>query len=240
MKRNFPEIPREWLYPATLEGAAQIQRDLALRVKTEDQLNEIKLIGGVDVSNNLRDPKQMIYAACVTLNTNDLTLHDTASFAEQQVFPYIPGFLGFREAPAIIHAIQKLPQMPDIILVDGHGISHPRGLGIASHIGVLLDIPTIGVAKSLLVGKPAAELEEQPGAQVPLIYQGKTIAMLLRSKKRALPLIISPGHNVSLNTAVKIVQQCLKGYRLPEPTRFAHFAANHCRRNALEIAGAHT
>lgn len=233
MKANLLEIPHEWLYPATLADATRIQTELAKRVKTDDQLNEIKLIGGVDVSNNIRDPKQMIYAACVTLNFNDLSLQNSANSAEQQVFPYIPGFLGFREAPAIIHAIQKLAKKPDLILVDGHGISHPRGLGIASHIGVLLDIPTIGVAKSLLVGKPAGELSDQMGAQVPLIFQGKTIAMLLRSKKRSLPLIVSTGHKVSLNTAVTLVQRCLKNYRLPEPTRFAHLAANQCRKNAL-------
>jgi deoxyribonuclease V len=230
----LPKIPQEWLQPSSLTVAAKVQKTLADKVQITDQFSTIDLIAGVDVSNNLRDPKQMVYAAAVLLNANDLSLNNSASHAEQQVFPYIPGFLGFREAPAICAAIQKLPHRPDLILVDGHGISHPRGLGIASHIGVLLDIPTIGVAKSILVGKAFQNLSELAGAKVPLIYQNKTIAMLLRSKTNCLPLIISPGHKISLTSAVTIVQQCLKAYRLPEPTRFAHLAANQCRKMHMQ------
>ena len=116
-----------------------------------------------------------------------------------------------------------------MLLVDGHGISHPRRFGIATHLGVLLDIPTIGVAKSILIGKPAAELGQNAGDHVPLIWKEEVIGILFGSKKRANPLIISSGHRVSLESALKIVMNCLKNYRLPEPTRFAHQAANTLR-----------
>ncbi len=223
------DIPHAWLYPESLAAATKVQQLLAAKVCQEDQFSSLDLIGGMDVSNQWQDPKQMVYAAVVVLKQADMSLLTTANAVIHQPFPYIPGFLGFREAPALVKAYQQLPVKPSLILVDGHGISHPRSLGIASHIGVLLDCPTIGVAKSILVGKPAAELGAEPGAQVPLQWQNQTIAMLLRTKKRALPLIISTGHRVSLATAVTLVQQYLTKYRLPEPTRQAHLAANACR-----------
>ena len=154
---------------------------------------------------------------------------ETQSVEEIQTFPYVPGFLGFREAPALVHAVQKLSQRPHLLLIDGHGVSHPRRLGIASHLGLLLDLPTIGVAKSILVGHPLSPLGEEVGSETPLVHKGEVIGMLLRSRKRALPLIISAGHKISLPTAVSWVKRCLTKYRLPEPTRRAHLAANEAR-----------
>jgi deoxyribonuclease V len=184
----------------------------------------------MDISHNLYDPSEIIYAAALILNFSDLQVTERAFTAEKQSFPYVPGFLGFREAPALINAYQQLKIKPDILFVDGHGISHPRRLGIASQIGVLLDIPTIGVAKSILVGKPAAPLSEEPGNQTPLLWKKQTIGMFLRTKKRSNPLIISSGHKISLERAIEIVKACLRGYRLPEPTRQAHLAANAFRK----------
>lgn len=219
-------FPEKWLCPASLKEAAALQKQMARQVCFHDEFSSLEIIAGMDVSNNPRDPAQRIYASVVTLNADTLEIIETSNVVQQQRFPYVSGFLGFREAPALVEAFARLKHKPSLLFVDGHGISHPRGLGIASHIGVLLDCPAIGVAKSILVGKPMAALGLQAGAQTPLMWQDKIIAMLLRSKARSNPLIISVGHRVSLITAVALVQRYLRGYRLPEPTRQAHLAAN--------------
>ncbi len=211
----------------SIKEAKEMQNEMAAKVILEDDLATPRYIGGMDVSCNLYDPAKMIYAAVVVLDLKELKVIETATIAEKQLFPYVPGLLGFREAPALVNAFNKLKIKPDLILVDGHGISHPRGLGIASHIGVLLDIPTIGVAKSILVGEVQKDR---------LIWNGKTIGRAYQSKARANPLYISTGHRVSLPSAVKWVKHCISKYRLPEPTRQAHLAANACRReNAKEL-----
>lgn len=230
-------INKEWLFPSCAKKAVEYQRVLAEKVVMKDELPPLRYIGGMDVSNNLYDPKKMIYASAIVLDFPKLQLHEEAVTAQRQDFPYIPGLLGFREAPALIEAYDKLKQKPDILLVDGHGISHPRGLGIASHIGVLLDIPTIGVAKSFLVGEPAHPLSEEVGSSAPLIWKGQTLGMVVRTKVRSHPLIISVGHKISLETAIDVVQKCLRGYRLPLPTKQAHVSANICRKDYLENRG---
>lgn len=223
-------MKNHWLSPTSIAEATQVQQEMAREVIFEDQFSHPPaLIGGMDVSNNLFDPTQMIYASAVLLSYPSLEIQETASVTEKQEFPYIPGLLGFREAPALTRAFQCLSKRPDLIFVDGHGISHPRSLGIASHLGVLLDIPTIGVAKSILIGQTSGSLGEEVGSQVPLMWKNREIARLLRTKKRSNPLIISTGHKISLDSAVSLVQKCLRGYRLPEPTRQAHLAANAAR-----------
>ncbi len=228
------QTSHHWLYPSSLEEAKEVQTTLFKKIIISDHFNIPLLIGGMDVSNNLYDPTQMIYATTVLLDFQTLEVIDQVFAAEKQEFPYIPGFLGFREAPALVHAFEKLTTKPDILLVDGHGISHPRGLGIASHIGALLDIPTIGVAKSILIGKPQDLLDDEAGSQTPLIWKNQTIGMLIRTKKRSNPLIISPGHRISLQTSIEIVLKTLRGYRLPEPTRQAHLAANFFRKEQMQ------
>lgn len=223
-------IPSNWLCPASLEEAARIQRTLAKHVILEDQFEHPRFLGGMDVSNNLYDPRQMIYAAAVLLEMPNLELKDQFAVASQQKLPYMPGFLGFREAPALVEAFKGLTQNPDLAFIDGHGTSHPRGLGIASHIGVLLDIPTIGVAKTILVGKPEGLLGSVAGDTVPLIWKGKTLGLVLRTKANCNPLIISAGHKISLETALAWVLKTLVKHKLPEPTRQAHLAANACRK----------
>lgn len=221
--------------PLTIAEAKKIQEEMAAKVCLHDHFATPLLhIAGFDVSNNLYDPKKMVYASAVVLSYPELALVETAVYAERQDFPYVPGLLGFREAPSLVNAFQKLSVKPDLILVDGHGISHPKGLGIASHLGVLLDIPTIGVAKSILVGKAAAPLADEPGSLVPLVWKDRQIGSLLRTKKRCSPLIISAGHKICLETAINIVKSCLRGYRLPEATRLAHLAANACRKKHKE------
>ncbi len=233
------EKHESWLFPSSLEEAKKAQREMAEKISTLDAFTTVQWIGGMDVSNNLYDPAQMIYASSVILNFPALKVVEQGAAAQVQVFPYIPGFLGFREAPALVAAFEKTTIKPDLLLVDGHGISHPRRLGIASHLGVLLDIPTIGVGKSILVGKPEEELKEEAGSQVPLIWKGQTIGMLLRTKRGSNPLIISAGHKVSLETALEIVKKCLRGYRLPEPTRHAHLTANTFRKQEMLLTNVH-
>lgn len=223
-------VPPEWLYPPSFEVAEQIQRQLSERLILHDDFSSSDLIGGMDVSNDLYNP--LVYASAVILNKQTLKLEEKGAVAQFQSFPYIPGFLGFREAPALIEAFKQLTKRPDIILIDGHGISHPRRLGIASHLGMLLNIPTIGVAKAILVGEPAEPLGASKGDRVPLIWKGEQIGIVLRTKKRCNPLIISSGHRISLESAVEIVLSCLTRYRLPEPTRQAHLAANQLRKEA--------
>jgi len=228
MKTTIPHS--KWLYPASIQEAMESQKEMAKQIILKDQLKKVPtLIAGMDVSNNLFDPTQRIFAATVVLSYPKLAILETVTTVEVQKFPYISGFLGFREAPALIHTFEKLSLYPDLIMIDGNGINHPRGLGLASHLGVLLGIPTIGVAKNILIGRPAATLSEEIGSKVPIIYKGKTIAMMLRTKKRTRPIIISAGHFISLEMAVALVTNCIKGYKLPEPTRQAHLAANVCR-----------
>jgi deoxyribonuclease V len=228
------EINPKWLFFENVVDAQAAQKEMAQKVITKDAIDmPIERIGGMDVSNTPFDPEQMVFGAAVVLSYPFLTVAEVATHVDKQTFPYVPGLLGFREAPTLIQAYQQLTHFPDVIMVDGHGVSHPRGLGIASHLGVLLDVPTIGVAKSILVGAPAAPLPEEVGSRVPLLWKGKQIAMMVRTKKRCSPLIVSVGHKVSLETATQLVMSCLKKYRLPEPTRHAHLAANKCRKDSV-------
>lgn len=220
---------QHWHNPINLKEAAEAQREMAALVRVEDDLPEIRHIAGADVSCNFRDPAKMIYAAVVTLD-KELVVCEKSTIAARQDFPYRTGFLGFREAPAIVEALKRLKQAPDLLMVDGHGICHPRGLGIASHLGVLCDLPTIGVGKTILIGTPAGPLGENVGDMIPLVWKGREVGMLVRTRKRAGPLIISAGHRISLPTAVKWVISCMKGMRLAEPTRQAHLASNELRK----------
>lgn len=226
----IPNIPLNWLNPSNLDEAQFIQREMAKKVILEDHFSLHSSIGGMDVSNNLYDTN--IYASVVILDKGSLKLEEKCAIVQTQQFPYIPGFLGFREAPPLIAAFSQLKKKPDLILIDGHGISHPRRLGIASHIGVLLDIPTIGVAKSILIGNAEGILGNAKGSSIPLIWKGEKIGILLRTKERCNPLIISTGHRISLESAKEIVMQYLTRYKLPEPTRQAHLAANCYRRES--------
>lgn len=196
----------------------------------EDAHGPVHRIAGVDISSTRFDPANLVHAAVVVLSWPELTPLATAAATERATMPYIPGYLGFREVPALLVAWQRLATtpdlVPDLVMVDGHGVAHPRGLGIAAHLGALLDVPAIGVAKSVLVGRPAAPLPEEPGATVPLLWKGRRLGTVLRTKRRSNPLIISTGHRVGEASAVEWVRRCLRGYRLPEPTRLAHLAAN--------------
>jgi deoxyribonuclease V len=209
------------------------QTALATRVVREDRCGPVRLIGGVDISSTRFDPERLVHAAIIVLAWPGLDPVAESTATLRARMPYIPGLLGAREIPAALAAWDRLAPKPDLLMVDGHGVAHPRGLGIAAHLGVLLDLPSIGVAKSRLIGQPAAPLAEAPGATEALLWQGQRLGTLLRTRRRSNPLYISTGHRVAEATAVAWVGQCLRGYRLPEPTRRAHLAANAQRQRHL-------
>lgn len=225
-----PGIPPDWLAPPDLAAAKAAQVALAGRVVREDAHPPVRLLGGVDISNSRFDPEGRIFAAVVILDWPGLHVVAQATAEARATIPYVPGYLGFREVPALLAAWAKLPVRPDLVLVDGHGIAHPRSFGIATHLGVVLDIPSIGVAKSPLVGRPEGALGEEPGAMQPLVWKGERLGTVLRTRRRSNPLYVSIGHRISLAGAVDWVTRCGIGYRLPEPTRQAHLAANAARR----------
>lgn len=201
------------------------QLELAAEVVREDRLDisPPRLIAGADVG--FEQGGEVTRAALVLLTYPELELIEYQVARIPTQMPYIPGFLSFREYPALLQAWEQLSQKPDLIFVDGHGISHPRRLGVASHFGLLVDTPTIGVAKKRLCGKFDG-LADEPGSAVPLMDKGEQLAWVWRSKKRCNPLFISTGHRVSNDSALAWVQRCMKGYRLPEPTRWADAVAS--------------
>lgn len=203
----------------------QQQIALASQVIREDRLdvNPPQYIAGADVG--FEQGGEVTRAAIVLLEYPSLELveHRVARIAT--TMPYIPGFLSFREYPALLAAWEMLSRRPDLLFVDGHGISHPRRLGVASHFGLLVDVPTIGVAKKRLCGK-FEPLGDEPGEKQPLLDKGEQLGWVWRSKKRCNPLFIATGHRVSTDTALLWVQRCMAGYRLPEPTRWADAVAS--------------
>lgn len=198
---------------------------LAAQVIHEDSpaLTAPDIIGGADVG--FEQGGDVTRAAIVLLRYPSLELLEYQIARVPTNMPYIPGFLSFRETPALMAAWQQLSHKPQLLMVDGHGVSHPRRLGIASHFGLLVDIPTIGVAKKRLYGKVAGP-DVAAGALAPLMDRDEQLAWVLRSKIRCNPLYISTGHRISTQGALEWVQRCLRGYRLPEPTRWADAVAS--------------
>ncbi|GAA3917049.1 deoxyribonuclease V [Gibbsiella dentisursi] len=187
------------------------------------------LIAGADVG--FEQEGAVTRAAIAILRYPSLELVEYQLARISTTMPYIPGFLSFRECPALLAAWDKLQQKPDLVFVDGHGISHPRRLGVASHFGLLINVPTIGVAKKRLCGK-FEPLGAAAGAQTPLMDKGEQIGWVWRSKLRCNPLFVATGHRVSADSALAWVQRCMAGYRLPEPTRWADAIAS--RRPAFQ------
>ncbi len=202
--------------------ALEIQRRLAEQVSKRSEVTTPRFIAGVDIST--RKGEEMASGAVVVLNYPELSIVETRVAQGKLGLPYIPGLLSFRESPLILAACQKLTITPDLILVDGQGIAHPRRLGLASHLGLFLDTPTIGCAKSKLCGSHEAPGDE-PGSYTKVVDRGEVIGAVLRTKPGVKPVYVSIGHKVDLKTAIHWVMNCCRGYRLPEPTRLAHLAA---------------
>ena len=201
--------------------ARALQRQLAREVVQVDRFGEIRTVAGVDLGfPRTPDGNELGRAAVVVLRWPDLDLVEERVVEQPVTFPYIPGLLSFREAPVGLAAIRSLETRPDLLLVDGQGLAHPRRCGIACHLGLLLDLPTIGCAKSILTGH-AEEPGPNPGDWTPLVNRGEIIGAALRTRPKTKPIYVSIGHRISLASAIELVSQCGRGYRLPEPTRLA-------------------
>lgn len=209
---------------ATPYGAAAIQGRMRHLVKTADDLPEILHVAGVAVRFDERD--EIARAAVVVLTFPDLKRVDQAVARRRLEFPYIPGLLSFRELPAVLDALALLHIVPDLILCNGHGIAHPRRFGIACHLGVLVDRPTIGVAKTHLVGRHI-EPGREKGSWAPLQDGDEVIGATLRTRTGVKPVYVSIGHRLTLETAIRLVLACTTHYRLPETLREAHKLASH-------------
>lgn len=190
----------------------------------------MRLVGGADTSSAWLDRTGPVHAAVVVLRAADMAPGEAVAVTELPALPYRSGFLGFREAPAVVAAFARLTVRPDLLMLDGQGVAHPRGLGLACQVGVLLDRPTIGVAKTRLIGEPAGPLGGAAGDRVALVHRGEVVGMMLRTRPHAQPLYVSTGHRVSAETAADLVMAAVRRHRLPEPTRLAHDAANEARR----------
>ena len=220
-------------FDLTPKEAIALQKELAQEVRLIPLAHEPQFIGGCDVSMN-RFAKEG-FAGFVTLSYPHLDMLDHAVVEREIPFPYIPGLLSFREIPMLLDAWEKLEQKPDVLMVDGIGIAHPRRLGIASHLGILLGIPTIGIAKSVLVGK-YEEPENDPGSISDLIdpKTGEVIGAAVRTKQNVKPIFVSPGHLITRKDSVQLALACVRKHRLPEPTRQAHNTVNRYRVASLE------
>lgn len=228
---RMPHTTQAW--PTDIAEAIAIQQGLRRKVLIENHFPNLDLIAGVDVGYDIVTDQS--YAIAVLMHVDDLTPIATTRAQLPTPFPYVSGLLSFREIPVIINALKQLPQKPDLVMVDGQGIAHPRRLGIASHLGVLIDMPTIGVAKSRLTGQ-YAEPGPARGDTSPLMHKGERLGTVLRSKEGCKPLFISPGHRVDQDMALAITMRCLKKYRLPEPTRIADKFSKHGEREHVGMA----
>jgi deoxyribonuclease V len=211
----------------TPREAVELQKQLRARVEIAPLAREIKTIAGADISFNKFS--ETVYAGIVVLRLPSLEVIEESGVVSRARFPYVPGLLSFREAPSVLEAWAKLKVEPDAVMFDGQGIAHPRRIGIASHLGLFLNRPTLGCAKSVLVGKFEVP-EETRGAWSPMDDKGETVGAALRTKSRVQTIYVSPGHLIDLAGAIALTLACDGGYRQPEPTRRAHLLVNRLRR----------
>ncbi len=186
-------------------------------------------MAAADISYNRFDPT--FYATVIVYRASDGTIVEAQDDTDQATFPYVPGLLSFRECPALLKAFAKVQTRPDVVMIDGQGIAHPRRLGIASHIGLWLKVPCIGCAKSRLTGK-MKEPGLAAGSIAPLMDKDEQIGSIVRTKTKVNPVFVSPGHLIDLASSVRVVLETTRGYRIPEPTRQAHLRVNELRRQA--------
>ncbi|MGH7205816.1 MAG: deoxyribonuclease V [Nitrospiraceae bacterium] len=207
--------------------AIKIQEQLRAKVIPHGQVKEPRLIAGADMAFDKQD--EAVYAAIVVLRFPSLQIVEKVTHKDRLSFPYIPGLLSFRETPALLHAFQKLKHEPELIFVDGQGLAHPRAAGIACHLGVLLDRPTIGCAKSLLFGTYDKPNPRRGSVSYLHDRAGQVIGAVVRTKDEVQPVFVSIGHRIDLQQAIQFTLACGKGYRIPEPTRQADLLAERAK-----------
>ncbi len=218
--------PLDHGWDLTVPEAKALQLELAARVERADRLGTVRTVAGVDVAYGRSGP---LRAAAVVLAFDGLEVIESATVTMEARFPYVPSYLSFREIPSVLAVLERLGVRPDLVLCDGQGIAHPRRFGLASHIGVLTDLPTIGVAKSRLIGTHGEPGLER-GDWVPLMDKDEGIGAVLRTRAGVKPLYISIGHRVSLETAIRLALACTTRFRLPETTRAADRLSKYPRK----------
>lgn len=227
-------MDKSWdLSPA--EAIAQ-QKQLRSSIQITAFEGALRVIGGADISFNRFDP--VVYAGIVLLSYQSLEVVAYSLVKTTASFPYIPGLLSFRELPALLQAWEQIPLKPDLVVVDGQGIAHPRRMGIASHFGLVTDTPTIGCAKSPLM-PTYSEPALTKGSIGSIEDKGEQIGLVMRTKDRVKPLFVSPGHKTDFSDSQQIIMRCVKQHKLPEPTRQAHLFVNRFRKGELQ-PGYHT
>jgi len=222
-------VQHRWdLSPAEAQA---LQLELRRRVVAQDDFGAVRFVAGVD--NGYVPATATTCAGVVVLSWPELTVVERQVSRTPTTFPYVPGLLSFREAPGVLAAIELLQTEPDLFIFDGQGIAHMRGLGLASHLGLILDKPAIGCAKSKLVGQ-YTEPGPQQGNSSPLTYRGRVVGTVLRpATGRAALLFVSPGHRIGPQSAARFVRECCRGYVMPEPTRLAHALVTAARRASV-------
>ena len=223
---NVSELHSLDLSPAE---ARRLQGELASRVVEGPplDLSRVRYVAGADVSTQ----GDLGYATVVVLSFPDLSVVEVRGYESRLTFPYVPGLLAFREIPSVVGALREVESEVDAVIFDAHGLAHPRGMGLASHLGLFIDVPSVGCAKSRLVGE-----HEEPGAEkrdtADLVYRKKVVGKVVGTRPRVSPVYVSVGNRIDLVSSVDLVLQCCTRYRLPETTRQAHNAANRLRRGA--------
>lgn len=223
----MPEAPLQHAWNLTPREAAQLQRELAKKVRTDLPLGEVRRVAGADIAYSKATGRS--YAAVSVFSYPDLEVEETAIFSGVTPFPYVPGLLSFREVPILLETFERLTSPPDLILVDGHGLAHPRRFGIACHLGLWLGLPTVGVAKSRLCGT-CEEPGPERGERRPLLDQDQVIGVVLRTRRAVRPVFVSVGYGLPLEVCVDWVLRLSRRYRLPEPVRHADMLAEQAKR----------
>lgn len=216
-----------WVVPT--QQAIEIQRCLRRQIRLMPLPDSIEYVAGIDVSYSM--VTGTLWGGVVVFTYRDLVRIEEKWAKGQSLFPYVPGLLSFREIPVLLQALKQIRTLPDVVLCDGQGIAHPRGLGIATHLGLVLDTPTVGCAKSRLVGDFGA-VGGKKGNFASLRYQGRTVGAVLRTRAGAKPIFVSPGFKLTFQEAISITLNCTTKYRIPEPIRSAHLLVNKLRREA--------
>jgi len=225
---TFPTLS----WPQTYQEAVALQEELRRRVRLAPLPRPPRLVAGADAITDRADRR--IFGAVAVFSYPDLQVVEEATAAGECPFPYRSGLLSFREVPILTEAFRQLQNRPNVVLVDGQGLAHPRGLGLASHLGLALEVPTIGVAKSRLVGH-GPEPDPVAGSSSPLIYQGKLVGLILRTQTGKRPLYLSPGHLITLEESRVITLGCVTRYRIPQPLRQADQLTRRLKTTAARI-----